>query len=145
MFFFIGKQIVYDLVECTNFTDDKYLEADYYMGNNVLDISDYRATNYVDFSTFKINWNKLKNDLNYICNSNYTDIKLVELTTANLVLSRKITVYSSVENFSDIYIGIDIDGIDVNFMFCKYPDFEHYSFCKNLIEFADVMYKSIML
>jgi hypothetical protein len=115
------------------------------MDNTALVAADYKAANYVDFSTFKIKWDKLKNDLNYICNHYYKDIKLVEFMTANLVLSRKITVYGLVENFSNIYIGIDINGTEVCFMFCKYFDFEHYSICTDLIEFADVMYKSIML
>lgn len=100
----------------------------------------HSANDYINFKEGIVFWDKLKNDINYICKNKYNDVKLIEFTSANMILSRKVTLYTEVSNVSDIYIGIDINGLSANFMFCKYPDFQHYAICYTVEEFLDVIY-----
>ena len=42
------------------------------------------------------------------------------------------------------YIAVDINGEDVNFMFCKYTDFDHYVTTDNLLELMQIIWNNIL-
>ena len=61
-----------------------------------------------------------------------------------MILSREITFFVDEVQTATFYIAIDINGEDVNFMFCKYTDFEHYVTTDNLLELLSIMWNNIL-
>lgn len=106
----------------------------------------YEAKNYVDFKTFKIRWNKILTDIESICKNKFPNIKRVILddTRGSLILSRQITFFVDEMQSNAFYIAVDINGEDVNFMFCKYTDFDHYVTTNNLLELMQIMWNNIL-
>lgn len=107
---------------------------------------DYEARNYVDFKSFKIQWKKLLDDIRLICKEKCPNVKHIILddTRGSLILSRQITFFVDDIQSNTFYIAVDINGEDVNFMFCKYTDFEHYVTTDNLLELMQIIWNNIL-
>ena len=96
---------------------------------------------YMDFNTFKIRWKKLLEDI-INASKDYHIVTHIFMDDGNDYLTKKLTLQFNVDgdiSENEIYVSLDVNGEDVQFLYCLYPTFEHCGKCTTMEELTDVV------